>query len=274
MKKLSAVLLVLSVCAGCLLVGRSAAAADATVTYVGNAGFLVTVGSHKVLIDAMFGGFPGGYRLPANVEQALTSAQPPFDGIDLILATHDHADHFSASMVRRCMEANPGAILVAGPQATGHLSGFGDRVVTLTATAGKTATTTQNEIRVEAIYLSHGVFPAGETEIVNYGYQVTIGDVSFFHTGDIDPATIGIETFRGYGLASQGIDFAFVPHFLLGGRSADPAFVAAIGAKYVIAAHYEYTMLPLMRTATLKAYPTAVVFANDHELDSWTMPDS
>ncbi|MDD5264546.1 MAG: MBL fold metallo-hydrolase [Candidatus Bipolaricaulis sp.] len=272
MKKLSAVLLVLSVCFGCLLVGRPASAADATVTYVGNAGFLVTVGSQKVLIDAMFGGFPGGYRLPANVEQAIASAQPPFDGVDLILVTHDHADHFSASMVRRHMEANPGAILVAGPQVAGQLSDFGARVATLTATAGKAATTTQNEIRVLAIYLSHGVFPAREPEIVNYGYLITIGDVSFFHTGDIDPVTIGIETFRGYGLASQGIDFAFVPHFLLGGRSADPGLVAAIGATYVVAAHYEYTMLPLMRTAILKAYPTAVVFENDKELDRWTMP--
>ncbi len=272
MKKLSTALVVLTVFAACLSVGQSVAADKATVTHVGNAGFLVTVGTHKVLIDAVFDGFPGGYKLPANVEQVLTSARPPFDGIDLILATHDHADHFSASMVRRCMEANPGAILVAGPQATGQLPGFGARVVTLMAAAGKTATTTQNEIRVEAIYLSHGVFPAGEIEIVNYGYVVTVGDVSFFHTGDIDSATIGIETFRGYGLAGKGIDLAFVPHFLLGGRSADPGFVAAIGAKYVVAAHYEYTMLPLMRTAILNAYPTAVVFANDHELDSWTMP--
>ncbi len=197
MRKLSSVLWVLSACIGCLLVGLSAAAADVTVIYVGNAGFLVMVGSHKVLIDAMFGGFPGGYRLPANVEQALTSAQPPFDGVDLILVTHDHADHFSASMVRRHMEANPRAILVAGPQASGQLASLGARVVALAATAGKTATTTQNEIRVEAIYLSHGVFPAGEPEIVNYGYVVTIGDVSFFHTGDIDSATIGIEAFRG-----------------------------------------------------------------------------
>jgi len=272
MRKLSSVLWVLSACIGCLLVGLSAAAADVTVIYVGNAGFLVMVGSHKVLIDAMFGGFPGGYRLPANVEQALTSAQPPFDGVDLILVTHDHADHFSASMVRRHMEANPRAILVAGPQASGQLASLGARVVALAATAGKTATTTQNEIRVEAIYLSHGVFPAGEPEIVNYGYVVTIGDVVFLHTGDIDSATIGIETFRGYGLSSRGINFAFVPHFLLGGRSADPGFVAAIGAKYVVAAHYEYTMLPLMRAAILNAYPTAVVFASDHELESWTMP--
>jgi L-ascorbate metabolism protein UlaG (beta-lactamase superfamily) len=260
------------VLAGTLAALAASASDSVTVTYVGNAGFLVTVGDYRVLIDAMFDGFPGGYTLPANVEQALTNSQPPFDGVDLILVTHNHADHFGADMVRRHMEANPGAILVTGRQVTEQLAGIGSRVVTLAATTGKTASTTQNGIRIEAIYLSHGVFPAGQTEIVNYGYVVTIGNVSFFHTGDIDPATIGIETFRGYGLASKGIDVAFVPHFLLGGRSADPGFVATIAAKYVVAAHYEYTMLPLMRTAILSAYPTAVVFSNDHELESWALP--
>ncbi|MDD5646057.1 MAG: MBL fold metallo-hydrolase [Candidatus Bipolaricaulis sp.] len=271
MKKLSLALLFLLLFLWTAAVGW-AAAPEVRVTYVGNAGFLVTVGDYRVLIDAMFDGFPGGYTLPANVEQALSSAQPPFDGVDLILVTHNHADHFSADMVRRHMEANPGAVLVAGRQVTEQLTVFGSRVVTLTAITGKTATTTQNGIRVEAIYLCHGIFPPGQREDVNYGYVVTIGDVSFFHTGDIDPAAIGMATFRAYSLASKRIDFAFVPYFLLGGRSADHEFIAAIGAAYVVAAHYEYTMAPLIRSAILSAYPTAVVFANDHELDSWTPP--
>ena len=277
MKKPSIAGLVLTAVVGFVLAGSLAAPAASasegvTVTYVGNAGFLVTVGSQKVLIDAMFDGFPGGYRLPANVEQALTSAQPPFDGVDLILVTHNHADHFGADMVRRHMEANPGAILVAGRQVTEQLADLGSRVVTLAAATGKTATTTQHGIGIQAVYLCHGAFPSGQREDVNYGYVVTIGDVCFFDTGDIDPATIGLATFRAYRLSEKGIDFAFVPYFFLGGRDAAPEFVAAIGATYVIGAHYEYTMAPLARSAILAAYPTAVLFASDHELDSWTMP--
>jgi L-ascorbate metabolism protein UlaG (beta-lactamase superfamily) len=279
MKKPSIGVLIWVALVGCVLAGGSAAVATSSsgevrVTYVGNAGFLITVGDHKILIDAMFDGFPGGYRLPANVKDALVNAQPPFDGVDLILVTHSHADHFDADMVRRHMEANPHAILVAGSQVTTQLADLGSRVVTVTAVTGKTDTTIQNGIRVQAIYLSHGVFPPGEPEIVNYGYVVTIGDVCFFHTGDIDPVTIGVETLRSYGLADKGIDFAFVPYFFLGGRDAAPEFVAAIGARFIIGAHYEYTMSPLVRGAILAAYPDAVVFARGRDLDSWVLPAS
>ncbi|MCX6093468.1 MAG: MBL fold metallo-hydrolase [Candidatus Bipolaricaulota bacterium] len=269
----SLIVVAVAVCVPAMLSAAQAASAstEVRVTYVGNAGFLITVGDKKVLIDAMFRGFPGGYKLPANVADALQNARPPFDGVDLILATHNHADHFSADMVRRHMEANPEAILVAGPQVAGQLSAFGTRVVTLTATAGKAATTTQNEITIEAIYLCHGVFPAGQKEVVNYGYVVTIGDVSFFHMGDMDPDTVGMGTFRSYGLANEQLDFAFIEHFYLAGTYAAPDLVAAIAAKYIIPAHYEYTTVPMDRSAILRTYPGAILFAK--ELDSWTMPN-
>ncbi len=255
----------------CLAAAAESAPAEVRVTYVGNAGFLITVGDKKVLIDAMFRGFPDGYKLPANVADALQNARPPFDGVDLILATHNHADHFSADMVRRHMEANPEAILVAGPQVAGQLSTFGNRVVSVTATTGNAATTTQNGIRVQAIYLCHGVFPAGQKEVVNYGYVVTIGDVSFFHMGDMDPDTVGMDTFRGYGLADRPLDFAFIEHFYLAGSYAAPDLVAAIAAKYILPAHYEYTTVPILRDVILRDYPGAILF--ETELDSWAMPN-
>ncbi len=270
MKQVLLALLFLSILFGSAAVALSADP-DVRVTYVGNAGFLITVRDKKVLIDAMFDGFPGGYKLPADVADALQNARPPFDGVDLILATHNHADHFSADMVRRHMEANPEAILVAGPQVAGQLSAFGTRVVPLTATAGNAATTTQNEIRVQAIYLCHGVFPAGQKEVVNYGYVVTIGDVSFFHMGDMDPDTVGMDVFRSYGLADRQLDFAFIEHFYLAGTYAAPDLVAAIAAKYILPAHYEYTTVPVLRDAILSSYPDAILFAN--ELDSWTLPN-
>ena len=267
--RLVLVALVGFVLSGCLTAAAGTASAEVRVTYVGNAGFLITVGDKKVLIDAMFRGFPGGYRLPANVADALQNARPPFDGVDLILVTHNHDDHFSADIVRRHMEANPEAILVAGPQVAEQLSAFGTRVVPLTATAGKTAQITQNGITIEAIYLCHGVFPAGQKEVVNYGYVVTIGDVSFFHMGDMDPGTVGMDTFRSYGLANKQLDFAFIEHFYLAGTYAAPDLVAAIAAKYIIPAHYEYTTVPMDRSAILRTYPGAILF--EKELDSWTM---
>ncbi len=75
MKKLSLALLFLSVFLGAAA-GNWAAEPEVRVTYVGNAGFLIAVGDTKVLIDAISDRSPGGYALPANVEQALTVQKP------------------------------------------------------------------------------------------------------------------------------------------------------------------------------------------------------
>ena len=37
---------------------------ERSITYVGNAGFLINIGDKKILIDALFKGFEGSYELP------------------------------------------------------------------------------------------------------------------------------------------------------------------------------------------------------------------
>jgi len=54
---------------------------NVTVTYVGNAGFLINSDGTKILIDALFKGFQGGYNLSQNVVDKLTHAEAPFDDV-------------------------------------------------------------------------------------------------------------------------------------------------------------------------------------------------
>ncbi len=69
--------------------------AELEITYVANEGFLLAGGGKKVLIDALFDGGIAGYpTIPDELRPSLEQARPPFDGVDLVLATHFHGDHF------------------------------------------------------------------------------------------------------------------------------------------------------------------------------------
>ena len=138
---------------------------DVRVSYVGNSGFLITVGNKKILMDGMFDGFPE-YKLPSAVQSLLVNAEPPFDQVDLILASHDHADHFSAEMVRKHMQNNPEAVFISTTQAASQLADLGERVIALDPIEGTPVYTETNGIEVEAIYLSHGTPPSGQLEIL------------------------------------------------------------------------------------------------------------
>ena len=240
------------------------------VTYVGNSGFLIAVGDKKVLIDALFSGFHGVYKLPLNVQSLLVHASPPFDNIDLILATHNHGDHFSASMVQTHMQNNPKAVFVSTKQVTNQIVGFSDRVITLDASAGKPFQKEINGIQVEAIYLPHDIVPTGETEIVNQGYVININRVTVFHTGDMDASFLSPEKLKGYDFPGKNIDIAFIQHWYLSDAAFQPFYNTVIKSKYLVASHYKLTD-PIKTEIIENDYPDAVIFTE--EMQSWVMPN-
>jgi L-ascorbate metabolism protein UlaG (beta-lactamase superfamily) len=238
------------------------------VTFVGNAGFLITIGGKKILIDAMFAGFSGGYQLPKDVQEALVNARPPFDDVDLILVTHNHGDHFDAPMVRQNLKNNRKARLISTAQVTGQLADFGNRVIPLAATKGKPAQTGVDGIQVKAIYLSHGTIPAGEEEIINFGYVVTVNAVSLFHMGDGDPRLVDMSVPLS---PEKPIDLAFISHFFFNDDPFSRKFVREwINGKYVFPIHYVYTRPALDRAKIKSIYPDAILF--EKEMQSWDMP--
>ncbi len=249
----------------------SAEARPLQITYVGNAGFLVVMGGKKILIDGCFRGFSGAYLLPQEIQDKLAEARPPFDGIDLILATHAHGDHFDADLVRRHLQNNPKAVFASTRQATAVLGDVQGRVVSFEASRGRADRKDVAGIQVEAIYLSHGAPAPGTTEILNYGYVVTVGGSAFFHTGDIDPSQCPFDEFKIYQLPAQHLDVAFIQHYCLIGDAADRKFVReGIGAKHIVASHYHLTDPPFSASSVQRQYPDAVLFRK--EMDTWVAP--
>lgn len=234
-----------------------------TVTYVGNSGFMITAGDQKILIDAMFEGLGSGYTLPAEEVDLLVNAQPPFDGIDLILATHDHGDHFSAAMVCQHMKNNPGAKFVSTVDAAHAVMAEGCPAMAINLTQGQSMERIVNGIDVEAMFLSHG-----DPDYENLGYLITAGGQRFFHTGDIDSHYVTADYLASLGVPEKNIDVAFIPHFYM--RTKNSPQVSGVSARYNIPIHYYFTTPPLSTTLVLRYYPDAIFF--DKEMDTWTMP--
>lgn len=230
------------------------------VTIINNAGFLITVGDTRVLIDAIYAGFPGGILKP------LLDSQPPFDGVDLILATHDHADHFDPQLVLDYLEKNPESVFVSTPNAVEAISEIDSRVdARLTAIdleRGKKQDISVAGVDLEAIHLSHGV-----PGLLNLGYLITIDGVTLFHTGDIDPDVVTVEDLKGYRLPGKDIDIAFVPDFLAVEEEFHAHIHEGIQARHLIPMHFPLCNPPAGIEDT---FQNVHIFSSEYE--SWIMP--
>lgn len=245
-----------------------------TVTYVGNSGFLVTIGENKILIDGIFTGFAPEYIQPTEVQDLIANARPPFDNIDLILVTHAHDDHFNLKRVADYLLNNPGTAFVSTPEAADSLLRrplLKDRVISISLKSGESRELSVNGIRVVAYDISHGFGVNGET-YPNLGFLVDVDGVKFFHTGDMDPSIVTATYLKMLGLPEEKIDIAFLQHFSF--RSTDSFNLATegIAARYYIPIHYQFTT-PVMNTELiLRIVPDAILF--EKELDTWVMPQT
>ena len=80
----------------------------ATLTLTANAGVLLCWQGHKLLIDGLHDGGDHQFSaVPASILEDIISGRPPFDGIEWLLFTHLHVDHFSAGQVQRFLQHFP-----------------------------------------------------------------------------------------------------------------------------------------------------------------------
>lgn len=181
------------------------------ITFVDNDCFLLISDDKKILID------PHEQIVSRAIWTAIQKAQPPFDGIDLILVTHNHADHFDAGLVEAQLLLNPNAVLVTTAQVAGALrAGFADygkvqeRVKVLGPAEGERIKVTLSGIEVEALYLSH------DDPVFNLGFIILLGGKKLLHTGDAYPPYLSI-----YGFPKDNLDVAFVPYSWLADNACD-----------------------------------------------------
>jgi L-ascorbate metabolism protein UlaG (beta-lactamase superfamily) len=232
---------------------------DVSVTFIFNAGFLITVGDQRVLIDAIYEGYPEGTLKP------ILDLQSPFDGVDLILATHEHRDHFDPKLVLRYLQNNPETVFASNPNAVNAIltldSSMEPRLTAIELKTGESEQLALADINIEGLYLSHG-----EIGIINIGYIITLGEVTFFHMGDMDPREVSVSDLQAYGLPGKQIDIAFVQEFLLVNEEFHAHILEGIQPSYPIPMHF--AIQPPSGLESI--FPTIITLQEPYEC--WVMP--
>jgi L-ascorbate metabolism protein UlaG (beta-lactamase superfamily) len=184
-------------------------------TYIANEGVMVATGSHRILIDALFDAPNPVYAAPPpELLEKMTSGDAPFEDIDLCLVTHNHPDHFRASVVEHFLLGNPRAVMIAPldvvevmRDSAEHWPEFRDRVVPIDLLVGERSTQLHAGMRVHAFRTLHS---GARASPMNVMYLVEMDDWNVFHEGDSnsDP-----DSFLGVAEEGRMIDLALVHYW-------------------------------------------------------------
>lgn len=205
-------------------------------TYIANEGFLIVGGGKKVLVDALLReGIPESYLRPApETLKKMEASQPPFDAVDLVLATHFHRDHFDATSVAAHLRANPRAKFISVHEATELVhkafpAGAREsaRIVSTTPEFGRKISLTFADVPVQVIRLRHGRFQ-------NTGFLITLAGKKILHLGDSDGDVSNFDTFD---LEKEKIDVALVPYWYFLSGEGKRVVREQIDARNVFAIH-------------------------------------
>jgi L-ascorbate metabolism protein UlaG (beta-lactamase superfamily) len=232
------------------------------ITYVANEGVLLTAGDTRVLIDGLFRPYQSYAVLPPPDRERAETGQPPFDGVDLILVSHVHGDHFHPEAVARHLQLNTGATLVSSEQITaevlkvvGNDDGVRARVRTITPAHGDRAAVTIGNIEVQVLGLRHG--SARFNWIQNLGHVVSMGGKKVLHVGDADTDAAAFERLSP---ALQDIDVALLPAWYLTGSDGQAIVRNTIKPRNLIAVHLPTSGFDSARSAISRAFPLAHAF--------------
>jgi len=211
------------------------------VTYIANEGFLVTSGDKKILFDGIFSNGSGKFYTPT--AEALINernAASPFDNIDILFNSHNHADHIDPNFILEHLGNNSNATLIAPRQSADDLSladGFDTlqkRIRAIPRANHSRFDTTINDIGLEAYSFTHA---NGNTSVQNIGYIANLNGFTLFHSGDSDPEIL--DTFQLYSLSEKNIDLAFFHRgfFDAGDNSTGEQIINYLHPKAIIIMH-------------------------------------
>ncbi|HJR60916.1 MAG TPA: MBL fold metallo-hydrolase [Vicinamibacterales bacterium] len=233
------------------------------ITYIANEGVLISSGDKKILIDGLHREYERGYPfLPEPHRERIETAQPPFDGIDLILVSHRHLDHFHPESVGRYLTHNPEAILVSSQQVVGEVEKhFADyaaiksRVTTVTPPLTHRVPMTVAGIDFDVLGVGHGSGRHGS--IQNLGHLIKVGGSKLLHLGDADTAPAILEKLH---LDDEGIDVAFLPVWFLSGTDGPAVVREHIKPRHIVAVHMPAVGAERAAGQIKQAFPDAVAF--------------
>jgi L-ascorbate metabolism protein UlaG (beta-lactamase superfamily) len=188
-----------------------------------------------VLIDALTYGSPRwSYKAPSQeLREKMEKGEPPFDGIQLVLVSHAHGDHFGPPLVVNFLEKNPKAMLVTTPEArdlakkwVGNFAKVADRVIVPDLDWKQHVTREINGVKLEIARLKHG--NGKEWPAIVYTFLLDLGGKKVLYAAGTEGCFP--EEYRDLGWAKRGIDVAFLGGSELIVKFEDPVASAQLSA--------------------------------------------
>jgi len=230
------------------------------VTYLANAGVLLTDGQRGALLDGCVREPYSGYdAVPDGVWADLLAGTPPFERLDVVLVSHAHRDHFQVDAARELLLARPGARWVVHREVASALAEgwsrwheVADRVEPVAPADGEPVLWRVPGLEVELRRLPHG--PA-RTLPENLAHVVRLGGRTIVHVGDAGGSAAEIEH---AGLAGRRFDVALLPIWYWEGERWRPAREALRGRHGNLALHLKPGERPSAEALAAGAPPAPV----------------
>ena len=190
------------------------------VTYLGNAGLMVSHGEQQVLFDPFFHNHYNTYQLvPADIRAAIFAKTPPYDSIEMILISHAHGDHFDGKDVVEYLKLNSATVLLAPSQAIEQLKAIDDYAAVANQIHGidlvygdQPIEMTFAGVTVGVVRIPHAGWP-GRADVSNLVYRVSLNhEVTVMHMGDADPDDVHFKPWTSY-WQQQVTHNAFPPYW-------------------------------------------------------------
>ncbi len=192
------------------------------IQFIENTGIMITYQDKSVLIDALFrlSDKPNSVygSLPNEMQRKIEYAKPPFDSIDVILATHNHYDHFSAIAVVNHLKSNSKTVFIgrysmvkAIKNIVGNSETILNRIKEISPRIRERVNINIRGIDISLCGLKHSYH-----RMVNNVVYLKLGGKTFLHTGDVD---ILDRVFGVFLLNKEGVDVAFINDWAIVGVS-------------------------------------------------------
>ena len=250
--------------------GEKAKSTPLEITYIGNEGFLISRGEKKVVIDALHTN-PWNYPSTGDrVFSMMLEDRPPFDGIDLSVVSHAHADHMSARMTAELLKRNPGVVFVSSPLACDSLrmvagSDFGkiaERVVSVDPAWKEIVKLQRNGIDVEFFGVNHAG-PEG-TPYKTLATVIDLDGIRLVHLAD-EFVGSNLENFQAVDLAREGIDIAFADRMFLADSVGQYIMKEYVKPEYIILMHAHAGELDAAAKELMPLHPNLIIYREQLE---------
>jgi len=219
---------------------------SAEAQYLGNEGVLVSHGDLKVLFDAFYDNSYETYVLVASpTRSAMMAGIAPYNGVDALIISHVHGDHFSPAPTLAYLRAQSAVHLYGSVQvvdAVLKLAGKQDaelvaRLHALKLKPGDAAITLNlGEIEIEAIAIPHSG-GARMASVTNLLFRVDLdGFPVVMHMGDSDPIDAEFARQQKF-LDRKHTHTAFPPYWFLGLDRGEEILTKRIKPDKVIGIH-------------------------------------